>query len=324
MRIHLFCLAGVVCPLSVLASPLDRALVPANSVVTAHVDVEAFAGSQVGKAIMSHRDQFKLGGLDALKAFGIEPFRDFLGITVFMPSVESETPVVVVRATEAIDALWKHLQTEPQAKSMNSGGYDILSWEDKGERKYGVVRPAGNGRLAFICDSWEPLVDALKTADGKSPAQKDGPTPAAGSFVFVDVRELPKNMLDDDEEDGPMAVLREVRSAVIDGGESGENLFASANIEMSSAQTVTDVQQMAQGMAAFGRMALKDHKNLKGLREGLDGFAAKADGKHLLLSTKWKAADAAAAAGDIAKEMGDSDDEDEDDRPAKKPAKKGS
>ncbi len=323
MRFHFLCLAGLVCPLSALASPLDRSLVPANSAVTAHFDVETFAASQVGKAIISHRDQFKLGGLDGLKAFGIEPFRDFLGVTLFMPGVDSETPVVIVRATEAIDALWKHLQTEPQAKSMNSGGYDILSWDDKGERKYGVVRNSGNARLAFICDNWEPLVDALKTADGKSPAQKEGPMPAAGSFVFVDVRGLPQSMLDDD--DGPMAVLREVRSAVIDGGESGEDLFASANIEMSSAQTVTEVQQMVQGMAAFGRMALKDHKNLTGVRGGLDGFVAKADGKHLVLSTKWKAAEAAAAAGDVAKEMSDADDEDDDDaKPAKKPGKKGS
>lgn len=311
MRIHAFLVAGLAFPLAALASPLDRSLVPAGSAVTAHFDVEAFAGSQLGQAIIKNREHFKLGGLDALKAFGIEPFRDFQGITVFMPTADSEKPVVIVRATEAIDALWKHLKTEPQAKPMSSEGYDLLSWEDKGERKYGFVRADGTSRLAFISDDWEPLVTALKTADGKSPAQREGATPAAGSFFFADVREIPAKVLEKDD-DGPMAVIREVRSAVIDAGESGENMFAGANVDFSTAQTATEVQQMAQGLLAFGRMALKEHKELSGLRQVLDSFSANADGTHLILSTKWKSSDAVAAAGKLVKEM--SEDEDDDDK----------
>ncbi|MBX3388037.1 MAG: hypothetical protein KF691_01135 [Phycisphaeraceae bacterium] len=323
MRNQLFFLAGLVLPLSALASPLNRALIPADAAVTAHIDVEAFAGSQLGQEIIKNRDHFKLGGLDALKAFGIEPFRDFLGVTVFMPSVDAEEPVVVVRATEAIDALWKHLKTEPHAKPMSSEGYELLSWEDKGERKYGFVRAEGNSRLAFISDNWEPLITALKTVDGKSPAQKGGATPAAGSFFFADVRELPAKLLDRDD-DGPTAVIREVRSAVIDAGESGENMFASADVELSSAKTASDVQQMAQGLVAFGRMALNEHKELSGLRQALDAFGAKTDGTHLLLSTKWSASDAVAAANKLAKEMSEDEDDDrDDDRRSKKREKAG-
>ncbi|MBX3379551.1 MAG: hypothetical protein KF805_05625 [Phycisphaeraceae bacterium] len=322
MRFQLICLAGLAVPLSALASPLDRALIPENSAVTAHLDVEAFAGSQIGQAIVKNRDHFRLGGLDALKAFGIEPFRDFLGVTVFMPSVDAKQPVVIVRATEAIDALWKHLKTEPQARPMSSEGYELLSWEDKGERKYGFVRADGNARLAFICDNWEPLIEALKTADGKSPAQKSAATPSAGSFLFVDARQIPAKMLDNRDDDGPTAVMREVRSAIVDAGESGEDMFASANVELSSAQTATQVQEMVQGLVAFGRMALKDNKELAGVRDALAGFASKADGTHLKLSTKWKTADAVAAMGALAKQTSeyDNDDNDDDNGKGKKPA----
>ena len=205
---------------------------------------------------------------------------------------------------------------------MSSEGYEILSWDDKGDRKYGYVRADGNARVAFISDDWEPLVAALKTADGKAPAQKDGATPAPGSFFFVDAREIPAMMRESDG-DGPAAVIRQVKSAVVDAGETGENMFASADVELTSAQTASDVQQMAQGLVAFGRMALNEHSELSGLRQALDGFGAKTNGTHLLLSTKWKAADAAAAAKSLAKEMSeDEDGGEDDDRSSKNPAKR--
>jgi len=290
-----------------LAAPLERSFIPATAAVSAHFDVEAFAASQVGKAIVENKAAFKLDALDGLSAFGIEPFRDFKGITLFLATPESEQPVVVVHATPAIDGLWNHLKTEPHAKPLNTDGYELLSWEDKGERKYGVVRKgAGDSdRIAFISDAWEPLVEALKVADGKLPSQKPpeaGPdAPAKGSFVYVDVRTLPDSVRKS-KDDGAKALFGGVRSGTLDAGESGDSVFAVAGLNLASPQAATDMQEVVQGLAAFGRMALGSQHKFQGVQEALNGMKIKAEESRLNLAVQWPVARAVAAAKELSHE----------------------
>ncbi len=287
-----------------LAAPIDRAIVPASSKVTVHLDVEALAHSQLGKAIMDNRAAFKLEGLDALSAFGIEPLRDFKDITVLLAASKPDQAVIVLRATPAIDAIWNHLKTEPHAKSMSAEGYDLLSWDDKGTRKYGIVRPAkGDLRTAYICDDWEPLVAALKVADGKSPAQDPGsgaPAPSKGSIFYADVRDLPE-ILQQSDDDGAKTLFGGIRSGVLDLGESSDQLFGNASANFDSAQAATDTQEVAQGLAAFGRMALKNQDEFTTLQNALQELKITADGSRLNVSLKWPAADAVAAMQELAK-----------------------
>jgi len=289
------------------AAPLERSFIPATAAVSAHFDVEAFGASQVGKTIIENKQAFKLDGLDGLSAFGIEPFRDFKGVTIFLASPESEQPVVVVHATPAIDGLWNHLKTEPHAKPLSTDGYELLSWDDKGERKYGVVRKgAGDSdRIAFISDAWEPLVEALKVADGKLPSQKapeGGPAaPAKGSFVFVDVRELPDSVRDS-KDDGAKALFGGMRSGTLDAGESGDSVFAVAGVNLASPQAATDMQEVVQGLAAFGRMALGSQHKLQGVQEALNGLKIKADASRLNLAVQWPVARAVASAKELSQE----------------------
>lgn len=305
-----------------LAAPIDRAIVPAAAKVAVHLDVEALAQSQVGKAIMEHKAAFNLEGLNALGLFGIEPFRDFKDITVLLASAP-EQAVIVLRATPAIDALWNHLKTEPHAKAMSAEGYDLLSWDDKGTRKYGIVRAKADVRTAYICDDWEPLVAALKVADGKAPAQA-APTsgqPSKGSFLYFDVRDLP-DFLRNSDDDNAQALFGGIRSGAIDLGESSDQLSASASADFDSSQAATDTQEVAQGLAAFGRMAFKSQNQFSTLQNALKELKITADGTRVNMSLKWPAADAVAAIQELAKQKEHADDAHEQPKKAKKAGKK--
>ncbi|MBY0112089.1 MAG: hypothetical protein K2Y21_04650 [Phycisphaerales bacterium] len=307
-----------------LAAPLDRAIVPATSKVAVHLDVEALAQSQVGKAIMEHKAAFNLEGLNALGLFGIEPFRDFKDITVLLAS-SPEQAVIVLRATPAIDALWNHLKTEPHAKAMSAEGYDLLSWDDQGTRKYGIVRSKAELRTAYLCNDWEPLVAALKVADGASPAQAPSTggqaAPSKGSILYFDVRDLP-DFLRNSDNDNAQALFGGIRSGAIDLGESSDQLSADASANFDSAQAATDTQQVAQGLAAFGRMAFKSQNQFTTLQNALKELKITADGSRMNISLKWPAADAVAAIQELAKQKENGDDAAEQPKKAKKASKK--
>ena len=258
----LVCFAG-----TALAGPLDRSLVPAATPWVLHVDVEAAVASKVGSFMLSHKEEFDLSGLDGLQIFGIEASRDLLSITIFAVDAKSEDGVVAVLATPAIDALWNHLKTEPHAKSITVDGVELLSWDDKGERKYGRVTPSADGktRLALISDEWESIVAAIKGE--KQAAGLAGPS--KGSILFVQATTFPQNMIEDSDENG-QAILSKVQSAWLDIGEQDATVRAVANATFTDATAATQSRDVLQGLLSFVRMVSSSNEDVKPIVQMLD------------------------------------------------------
>jgi hypothetical protein len=306
----LACFAG-----TALAGPLDRSIVPAATPWVLHVDVEAAVASKVGSFMLSHKGEFDLDGLDGLKAFGIDAPRDLLSITIFSPDAKSEDGVVAVLATPAIDALWNHLKTEPHAKSITVDGVELLSWDDKGERKYGRVTPSADGktRLALISDEWESIVAAIKGA--KQAGNLAGPS--KGSILFAQATTLPEEMIEDADDNG-QAILSKVQSAWLDIGEQDATVRAIANATFTDATAASQSRDVLQGLLSFVRMVSSTNEDVKPIVQMLDGAGGpkiSLDQGTKTLSIEFSAPSDKVAAGLAAmkeNERDDADDEDED------------
>lgn len=280
-----------------VAGPLDRSVVPADPALVVHVDMEQATRSEFGRFLIEQRANISaLAGMDGLRVFGIDPFKDFKSVTIATPKDSPDAGVVVLRSTAAVDGLWNHLKTEPHAKPMTVGGHEIMSWEDSGKRKYGVVRKGASDaeRVVYVCDSWEVLSRALDVAVGKAPADK-GPAdgagsavPRAGSIVFVDLRQKPADMGKPDDIPG-LAMFGGLQRGVVDLGdaESGGGVQARVSLVYDGDQTAADMKQVGEGMKALARLAARNAPQVEVLAAAAEPVEVKASGAELILTGRW-------------------------------------
>lgn len=299
--------------LAAFAGPFDRGVVGPGAGWTLHVDVEAAVSSSMGKYMLAHPEQFHLDNLDQLKAFGIDALTDLKGITIFGAGKEQEQGVVVIDATAAVDKLWNQVKTEPNAKTMTVEGVEMISWDDHGERKYGVVKQTkgGQGRLVYIAEDWAPLAAAVNGA-GKAQAPADIPGPGAGSMIYAEASVIPEQFKDNDDPNAS-AVLKALRSGWFDMGERDKTVYASLSANFSDAKTATDMSQVVTGILAFGRMAVGQNPQAADLSKAISGIKVETKEKGLTIAAAWPSEDAIKALTEAAKmDEGDDDDDDKD------------
>lgn len=267
----LACFAG-----AAIAGPLDHSIVPANAPWIVHVDVEAAVASKVGSFMLQNKEAFDLEGLDALKVFGIDLTRDLLSVTLFAPGddeSEFDDGVVAAVTTPAIDALWNHLKTEPHARAMTVEGIDILSWDDNGERKYGMFTPSADARtrLVLISEEWENLVAAVKNRGGEHPASAARPT--AGSIIFFEARRLPADMIEEGD-DNQQALAAVVKNGWMDLAEADATMRLNMSVEFTSPTAAAQARDVLQGLMSFVRLVAPRNSDvgpLAGLLESGSG-----------------------------------------------------
>lgn len=281
--------------LAAFAGPFDRGLVTPGSGWVIHVDVEAAIGSDLGKHILANPRQFDIEDMDDLKAFGIDPTKDLKGVTLFGTGGEKEDGVLVIDATAAVDKLWEHLKTEPHAKAMNVDGVEILSWDDNGERRYGVVKP-GKGeqrRLVYMAEDWAPLAAAIKGA-GKSTTPDGVPGPGSGSVLYVEASVIPESIKEEGDEEAA-AMFKALRSAWLDMGEKDKNVYATLNANFADAKTAGDMKQVLDGLMAFGRLAVGQNPEAAELSKALNAFKVETKDTGLTINAMWPTSDAISA-----------------------------
>lgn len=253
------CLAGLA-----HAGPLDQSIVPAGAPWVIHVDVEAAVASKVGSFVLQNKEAFDLEGLDSLKVFGIDLSRDLLSVTLFAPGddeSEFDDGVVAALTTPAIDGLWNHLKTEPHAKSMTIEGVEMLSWDDHGERKYGIVTPSADAktRLALISAEWENLVAAVKGRGGQPP--RSIANPGKGSIIFFETRRLPDDMIEEGD-DNTRAIFSRMNSAWVDLGEADARVHFRGQVDFKDPKAAGEMRDVLQGLVSFVRIVAPGNEDV--------------------------------------------------------------
>lgn len=306
--------------LAAVAGPLDRSLVAPGAGWVIHLDLEAAVGGSIGKHVLANPDKFpREGGLDDLKAFGLDPLKDIMGVTIFGVTKGKEDGVVLVEATQAVENLWNMIKGEGNAKMMTVEGVEILSWDDKGERKYGVMKPGKTPerRMVYIAEDWSTLATAVNGA-GKGVKPKDLPGPGTGSVLYAEASVIPDEFRENDDPNAS-AVLKALRSGWLDVGETDKTIYAKVTANFSDAATAANMRQVLDGLMAFGRLATGQNPELAEVSKALAGIKVEAGDAAVTIVGGWaaqdaiKALDAAAAMDRDHDDHDDHDDTDHDD-----------
>ncbi len=317
-----FCVTpSVLIGLAAWGGPLDRTLVPESSGWVAHINVEAAINGKVAQGILKDAGNLDEGGMKDLKAFGIDPLKDLKGITVFGTGKDDDKDgVLLVEATAAVDKLWDHLKTEPNSKAMNVDGVEMLSWDDNGERRYGVVRP-GKGeqtRLVYLASDWAPISAAVAAAGkGKPLANPGGPGP--GAILYIEARVIPEAIRESDDENAS-AMFKALRSGWFEVGEKDATVYATMDAEFADAKTATDMRQVVDGLMAFARLAGGQNPEMGEIIKVLNAVKIETKDTALIINAAWPTEEVIKAMkqaevleGHDADEKGEKDDKDQED-----------
>jgi hypothetical protein len=275
------------------AGPLmtERVLPDATWVV--HIDIEAIVGSNFGRLMLDG----PIGGeiraemsKDAMEELGIDPLKDLRAVTIFGHGEMEEQAVVVISATEAIDAPLSKLPAMVDGYSeIREGNRVVRSWDDDGQKMYVYAAPgrALGERVVLFSGNIDELKRGMvrfEAAGADVAPVIERKRPQAGSFFYFSADEIP-NLIEDEDEPAS-AFLRYAQGITIDAGEHGNELSVEARVSTAGAEESNTMLQVVQGMVALGRIAASSEPDMQPLLKLADGFRAGADGAALNLSVR--------------------------------------
>lgn len=300
------------------AGPLDRACVDRSAHWVVHVNSEALAASEVGRAVLADREGPVARAAARIEAhFGLRVDRDVLGLTSY--GVGTGGTVTVLETTSKAGELGEHLTHAGvlDLKAGTEGGVAYLSWVLRGEMTYAAVRPgAERGRSRVVlCESKEALLRACATIDAAPPgAAWPAPLnaePRATSFVFAAVgrvagaeRDLAKSRLGLAHGTSPTGatpfateamIFRAAEELVLDVGlaelahpEDAGDLYLDLSLRAENEETAQDCEAVIRGMFASVALQARERPELALAATLARSVRVEREGSHLRLKTEPK------------------------------------
>ncbi len=252
-----------------IAGGLNRNAVSGDANWVAHVDVEGFNNTQIGKIIRRHLEETgELQKLEAFKAvFSFNPLDDIRNITIYGNGKEKEDAVAVIQAKFDKQTLLKLLGQNAAHKEIKYGEYQIQSWIDdkhkgnEAERQYGSFHGTdtviiGSGLVA-VKKSLDVLDGKAKNARQKKVFRLLRKAPE-GAVITAAANGLGK--MAEQWDQGVM--LKNTKQSCLFIGEAAGNIFIDLNLEATSSETATELTQLIQGVIALLNLAGRDQPQI--------------------------------------------------------------
>ncbi len=276
-----FVILLVVCALlpasAVLAGRLNKNIVSGDANWVAHLDVEGFNNTEIGKIIRRHLDETgELRKLEAFKAiFSFNPLDDIRNVTIYGRGKEKENAVAVIQAKFVKETLLNLLRQNAAHKEVKHGEYQIQSWiddkhkGDEAERQYGSFHGADT---VVIGSGLSAVKKSLDVLDGKAKNARQ-------KKVFRLLKKAPKgavvvaaaNGLGKMAEQWDQAVmLKNTNQSCLFVGETKGMFYIDLNLDATSSETATELTQMIQGMIALLNLAGKDQPQVAELAGAIE------------------------------------------------------
>ncbi len=271
-----FIILLVVCALllssAATAGGLNRNAVTGDANWVAHVDVEKFNGTEIGKLIRRHLEETgELQKLEAFKAvLSFNPLDDIKNVTIYGNGKEKENAVAVIQAKFDKQTLLKLIGQNAAHKEAKYGEYQIQSWIDdkhkgnEAERQYGSFHGTDTVVIGAGLDAVKKSLDVL---DGKAKNARQ-------KKMFRLLRKAPEGTIVSAAANGlgKMAeqwdqgvMLKNTKQSCLFIGEAEGNLFIDVNLEATSSKTATELTQLIQGVIALLNLAGKDQPQVSEL-----------------------------------------------------------
>ena len=238
------------------ADPLDLTHVPADSRWLVHVDMDTACKSSAWKEIYSRlqqRPDFQAKVAELEGIFKARFPEDLHDVTVFGSKFGDKEAVVLVHATVDRRQVETLLSASASYNSTPHGDHSVLTWDDRGETKYGGFF---SDSLFVVADNQDRVGATFDVLDAKAASLKSDATLAKGSqagvMVYVAGDEIAK-LRQGNKAHSPL--LGQMKAAWFSISEEKEDTLVRVNVDANDAATATKMQQAAEGMRAMLNLA---------------------------------------------------------------------
>ncbi|MEM1451033.1 MAG: hypothetical protein AAF726_21900 [Planctomycetota bacterium] len=274
----------------VTSSPLARGILPADTSFVVHVDLQGLMRSVWWKSVeeatgimdeIADDDDFA----EMSREFGVDPFKDFLGVTVIGHDEDGDDAVVVIHATDRIDAALDRVRAMDEYRLVAHDGLELECFmEGDDEAVFGAVlgeRESTDVRVV-VGQNRDRVSKVIRTmlGDANSVADIDGAAvqaqPRKGSYVFVEVGLPFAELL----EDTPASrVASKARRFTLDMGQRKDSVFIDAVVESGSDRDARDIADVVNGVRSMVTLSGVLEQIPVGLSEAFEDARAEIDGR---------------------------------------------
>jgi len=254
------------------AGELQRSEIAPSADWVAHVNVEAFRNSDLGKLIMSQlvsqEIEQKLQSFATI--FSFNPLTDIRDVTLYGKGQDRSNAVAVIEGRFDKNQLLALVRLNAQYQEIPHKGTTLYRWvhedpkapEKAGQLMYGCFCGDNQVMISSGFDALKQGVDTIQGGPGASAGLlKQIPEVQGTTFVQVVAADVGRMA----GQDPKAAMLRQTKSLGLAGGQSGEKVFVELHLRGESAEVADSMTKMIQGLIALAQLSSQEQPQLSEL-----------------------------------------------------------
>ena len=253
----------------VLGGPLVKSRVSGSANWVAHVDIERFNNTQIGRLV---REELKNQGVEEkltnfANIFAFHPLDDVRNVTIYGSGQDRQKAVVLIEGKFNKERLLALLCLNPSYKEIEYGEIVVHSWVDKkkddpdtSETKYGCFY---NDELVVIGAGLEAVKHAIDVLNGSAENAASGvfsqaALDAEGAFFLVAANSVSEMVGQEPE----AAVLRQTDELGLAIGEIEGNFYVDLELKTKLEEAAQAISKITEGIIALAALAGEEQPKL--------------------------------------------------------------
>jgi hypothetical protein len=241
-----------------LATNLQKSIIPAEATWMIHFDLEKFTATQIGNHLLQEQDALGLENKNAQfkKKYQIDLLEDIDGITVFGMGMGEENIVVYLQGNLNKDHLLELLGAEDTHKEIPYGKYIIHNWDGD---EYGVF---ASDRLALMGPNSDSIKLALDVIAGKKPNIGSSPMNEYVNEIPADafMAAMAKDISSLAKGGSKVFIIKKTESAMFSLAEIKENFNIRLNFTVKTLEDAQNMENVLRGLISLANMQLEEMK----------------------------------------------------------------
>lgn len=263
----------------VLGGPLVKSRVSGSANWVAHVDIERFNSTQIGRLI---REELRNQGMEEnltnfANVFSFHPLNDVRNVTIYGQDQKPEKAVVLIEAKFDKERLLTVLRFNPSYEEAEYGDIVIHSWVDEKKqdpndsnigRMYGCFY---NDELVVMGAGLEAVKQAVDVLNGSAENAASGvfnqaSLNAKGAFLQVAANNVGEVVGEEPE----AAALKQTDELSLAIGEFEGNFYVDLDLKAKAEEAAQAISKILDGIIAFATLAGEEQPKLAELAKKVE------------------------------------------------------
>ena len=263
----------------VLGGPLVKSRVSGSANWVAHVDIERFNSTQIGRLI---REELRNQGVEEnltnfANVFSFHPLNDVLNVTIYGQDQKPEKAVVLIETKFDKERLLTVLRFNPSYEEAEYGDIVIHSWVDEKKqdpndsnvgRMYGCFY---NDELVVMGAGLEAVKQAVDVLNGSAENAVSGvfnqaSLNAKGAFLQVAANNVGEVVGEEPE----AAALKQTDELSLAIGEFEGNFYVDLDLKAKAEEAAQAISKILDGIIAFATLAGEEQPKLAELAKKVE------------------------------------------------------